>query len=122
MVSLTDNEGTDVRSALKDEEQNYSMSRILLIVWTTLIIGEVIINFHEMATSNPLLAFLSGIYLVLVGWAAGPRMAKYIFPAIGQIVNSIGQAKLRDPGISSDVSEIVQSSQSSSSKKTLIKG
>lgn len=115
---FTDNDGTDMRSAFKDEQQNYSTARILLWIWTVVIIGFLVFKFELLADSTSLLTFFSGVYLYLATWCAGSRMAQYIAPQLGAIISGIGQSKIKDPGISSDVSEIVSYQKS----KTLTKG
>lgn len=112
---FTDKDGVSMKSAWKDEQEQYSTPRLLLWIWTTLIIYEVLFNFQGLVTSNPFLAFLSGVYICLCGWAGGSKVASYLFPQLGAIVSGIGQAK--NVETSSDVQEIYEKT-----KKTLIKG
>jgi hypothetical protein len=86
----------DPMSIIKDEEKNYSMARVLVFLWTVVIVTMLVVN--SACLTPPLLTFLSSIYLFLCSWAAGPRIAKYLGPQIGAIVAAVGQSK---PSLSS---------------------
>jgi hypothetical protein len=93
-------------SLLRDEQRNYSTSRVLLLIWTTVIIGVII--WKDATVSQALLTFFSSIYLFLATWAAGPRMVQYLAPQISAMVNSVSQSKNVD--VSSDIEELVEKS------------
>lgn len=78
-------------SLFRDEEGKISMSRILLAIWTVVIVT--LLFWHITWLTQPVLTFFSSVYLFLAGWAAGPRLAQYFFPNIGSAVSALGSAK-----------------------------
>jgi hypothetical protein len=82
---------SDIMTLIKDEQRHYSMSRVLVFVWTVVIIAMLVVN--SACLTQPLLTFLSSVYLFLCSWAAGPRIAQYLGPQIGSIASAIGQSK-----------------------------
>ncbi len=74
---------SDKMSVIKDEQENYSMARVLLVVWTLV---------------------LSSVYMFLCAWAGGPRAMQYLAPVIGSISNAIGQSK--NVETSTDIQEL----------------
>lgn len=77
-------------SILRDEKNKLSAARVFLAVWLANGIGYLWLGHPD----NASLAFLSGVALPLICWAAGPRIAQYIAPQIGNVVGAIGQAKI----------------------------
>lgn len=78
-------------SLFRDESGKVSMSRVLLAFWTVVIVT--LLFWHITWMTQPVLTFFSSVYLFLAGWAAGPRLAQYVFPSIGNVVGSLGQAR-----------------------------
>src|SRR4051812_45545092 len=98
---------SEMMSVVKDEQENYSMARVLLVIWTMVIVGEVVFNLARL--TQPLLTFLSSIYMFLCAWAGGPRAMQYLAPVIGSITSAIGQAK--NVETSTDIQELVTKAQ-----------
>jgi hypothetical protein len=80
-------------SLFNDEQQNMSSARVLLWLWSGMCMYMVVGHFKEV--DNGVLAFMSGIEMALVGWAAGPRVMQYLGPQIGRAAAAVGQATSR---------------------------
>lgn len=89
-------------SVIKDETGNYSTARVLLWVWTVVIVIMLFSDYTHL--TQAVLTFLSSVYLFLASWAAGPRIAAYLAPQISKTVSAIGQAKTVTQ--SSDIKEL----------------
>jgi hypothetical protein len=100
-------------SLLRDEKGGYSMARTLLLTWTVFAMSVIVWKIDHL--SQPLLTFLSSVYLFLASWAAGPRMAQYIAPQIAAAANAIGQSKSVE--LSTDIAEIKAKLQSQTNQK-----
>lgn len=85
-------------SLLRDERGSWSAARVLLVCW--LLNACAWLWFGE--PNNVTLAFLSGVALPLICWAAGPRMAAYLAPTIGATVKSVADAKRKEPDMYRD--------------------
>jgi len=89
-------------TVFKDETDNFSTARILLWIWTVVII--IMLFGNPAHLTQAILTFLSSVYLFLSAWAAGPRMAAYLAPQISKVAQAIGQAKTVT--VSSDIQEL----------------
>lgn len=77
-------------SVFKDEKGQWSAARVFTGVW----LANGIAYLWCGNPDNAALAFLSGIALPLICWAAGPRIAQYIAPQIGATVKAVADAKI----------------------------
>ena len=81
--------GGDLCQLVRDEKGHLSSARVGM--WLTLLF-----SLHYIADGGAqpgVLAFLSGVTLGFVGWAAGPRIAQYLLPTLGQVAQGIASAK-----------------------------
>lgn len=91
----------------QDEQDGFSMSRTLVCVWTVVIIYHLLFRFDHL--TQPILTFLSSVYLFLCTWAAGPRMVQYLAPIVGRVASAVGQAKSVET--STDIQELWEAQQ-----------
>jgi len=79
---------------VRDEEGHLSSARcsfwLALLVSLTLI---VLAALNVVEISAAAYALLGTIFTFTCAWAAGPRVAKYLGPQIGRVVDAIGKAK-----------------------------
>jgi hypothetical protein len=80
-------------SLFTDEQQNTSRARVLLWMWSLMCMYLVL--WHHQTLDNGVLAFMSGVEMALIGWAAGPRIMQYLAPQIGNAARGIAQATSR---------------------------
>jgi hypothetical protein len=89
------------RAVIEDERGRISSARCLLWVWSLFSLALVALAWRTVG--NPVLAFLSGVEVALIAWAAGPRIAQYLGPQVAATAGAVGQsvrdaiAKRRDP-------------------------
>jgi hypothetical protein len=77
-------------NAIKDEQGSWSSARIGM--WTNLFF----LYGYIVWTSTPspvVMSALSAIEMSFMGWAAGPRIAQYLLPVVGQVAQGIGMAR-----------------------------
>jgi hypothetical protein len=81
-------------SLFRDERNKVSLARVLLfivVLYTLALAGaDSIFGFGVGAA---VWSMLSGMTLMFTGWAAGPRIAQYLFPQLSAFVSGIGAAK-----------------------------
>jgi hypothetical protein len=88
----------DFRDMVLDEQSGVSSARIGMWATSLLIFALVIIDsvlaIQQSKISIPAApyAILSTMFLGFVSWAAGPRIAQYLGPQIGQVASGIAQA------------------------------
>lgn len=75
---------------VQDERHQLSTARVLLWIWSAFSLG--LIALHWATVPNAVLAFLSGIEVALITWAAGARIAQYIGPQISGVASAVGQS------------------------------
>lgn len=81
---------------LKDERGNWSSARCSWWLVVTLVVGAVYVDTLTVReVSAGAWTILGTLVMFTGGWAAGPRMAQYLFPQIGATVQAIGQAARR---------------------------
>ena len=93
----------NIRQLVSDERNNLSSARVGL--WVTVLLGMFCIGVDAALTlgrssvrlPNTAYALLGTMFTVFASWAAGPRIAQYIGPQIGQIAAGLG-ASARDQG------------------------
>lgn len=88
-----------VHGFFRDEQGDKSLARVLclgallftfaIIVWDTNSPVEV---------PGAVWALLTSIDLALIGWAAGPRLARYLFPQVGAAAQGVASASKRLAG------------------------
>lgn len=88
-----------------DEKGNYSAARVYLCGCLAYQAIYLLVAPHD-ATLGLILTFFTALDTPLIVWAAGPRIAQYLGPAAGQIVQGVADsakalaekvAKRRDP-------------------------
>lgn len=78
-------------TVLQDERGTWSASRVLLVGW--LANAALYIWWRPNSESLGLvLTFFSAIAVPLVVWAAGPRIAQYLGPAVGGVVQGVAES------------------------------
>lgn len=82
--------------ALRDEQGHPSMSRRLLAIWTTVLLWLVWQDVEHKAVPNQVWVAVVPIYLVLVGWAVGPRIFQYFGPKVAEVATAVGRARGTD--------------------------
>ena len=93
----------DLRELVSDESSHLSSARIGL--WVTVLLFALVaavdvgltIQRTPMRIPNAVYATLGTMFTVFASWAAGPRIAQYIGPQIGQIAQGIGGANRDQP-------------------------
>lgn len=81
-------------SLFRDERGKVSLARVLLFVVVIYTLGLVAADsFIALGVGGAVWSMLSGMVVVFVGWAAGPRLAQYLFPQLAAFVSSIGSGK-----------------------------
>lgn len=78
---------------VQDERGRLSSARVLLWLWSLVSLALVVTTWRTVP--NAVLAFLSGVEIALIAWAAGARIAQYLAPQIGATASAVGQS-LRD--------------------------
>jgi len=80
---------------VRDEEGRLSSARFSF--WLTLLVSLTLVVLSALseavALSAAAYALLGTIFTFTACWAAGPRVAKYLGPQIGRVVDAIGKAK-----------------------------
>lgn len=71
-------------------------------LWSTCLFSAHYIVTHD-KPDVAVLSLLGSVLLGFMGWAAGPRVAQYLLPTIGQVAQGIAQA--RPPYPTMDVNE-----------------
>ena len=87
------------RHPLKDEQGDWSTSRISFVV--TLVFTLALIaadTFGDVEMPGEAYALLGGLLTGLIAWAGGPRIARYVGPAIAGVAQGIGAAGRRVAG------------------------
>lgn len=82
---------TDLTQILKDERGQWSAARVFLAVW----LGNAIAYVWQAPspeTIGVVLTFFTAIGTPLVVWTAGPRIAQYLGPAVGQITAGVAES------------------------------
>lgn len=96
----------DIRELVSDEKHHLSSARVGLWITVLLAIGcftvDVVLTIQHAAARipNPVYATLGTMFTVFASWAAGPRIAQYIGPQIGQIASGIGASNRGTDGVS----------------------
>ena len=88
----------DIRELVSDERHHLSSARVGL--WITVLLAVLCFGVdigltvtHAPARlPNPVYATLGTMFTVFATWAAGPRIAAYIGPQIGQVAQGLGQS------------------------------
>lgn len=98
-----------VRELVSDEKHHLSTARVGL--WTTMVLTFATIAIDIVLTilakhtiPNAIYSLEGTMFTVFASWAAGPRIAQYIGPQIGQIAQGIG-ASARPPHDGMDQNE-----------------
>lgn len=83
-------------SLVRDEQNGVSTARVGFWVWTVFTIALIAAVVTGRATDpgQAVWTLVGGVYMGLITWAAGPRMAQYLAPAIGSVARSIGAARV----------------------------
>ena len=81
-----------------DEKGNPSSARVLLWLWTLVVIGVIISHVRGVNFDQDLWPFLQTTFLALVGWAGGPRVMEYLTGAVSNVAGKIGSGKQRQYG------------------------
>lgn len=80
-------------SFFHDEQGDWSMARVLCftcILFTFWMI--VAASDGHYAVPMPVWALLTSLDMALIGWAAGPRIARYLLPQVGAAVQGVAHA------------------------------
>ncbi len=89
--------GQCVRNVLQDEQGNWSSARCLLWLVVVYTLVELHLVAHQgLRVDNAAYGLLGGLLTGLLAWAGGPRIAQYLGPQVGAVVQALGQAA-RDP-------------------------
>ena len=85
---------------LQDEQGDYSLARVLCLV-ALLFTFWLVIKASDGAFDVPLpvWALLTSVDLALIGWAAGPRIMRYLGPQIGAAAQGVASAGKRLAGM-----------------------
>ena len=91
----------DVRELVSDERHHLSSARVGL--WLTFLVFcavaavDVALTLHQhpVRVPNVVYATIGTMFMAFATWAAGPRIAQYLGPQIGQVAQGIG-ASTRD--------------------------
>lgn len=94
---------TKLRELISDESHHLSSARVGL--WATVLESFVVVGVDVGLSlarfpthiPNTVYVLLGTQFTVFAGWAAGPRIAKYLLPQIGQIAQGIGAANRDQP-------------------------
>lgn len=100
----------DLRELVSDEKGHLSTARVGL--WVTMALAILTVGVDVALTvaaarafiPNPVYALEGTMFTVFAGWAAGPRIAQYLLPQVGQIAQGIG-ASARPPHAGMDQDE-----------------
>jgi hypothetical protein len=90
---------------LRDEQGKDSLSRHLLVATVVFTFGVVVADLVLPGTAigSAVYSLLGTFGTVFAAWAAGPRIAQYIGPAIGQIAGGIAAGRhTRKHGINTE--------------------
>lgn len=83
-------------SLFHDEQGDWSMARVLCfmaLVFTFWLIVEASVG--GVSVPSPVWALLTSVDLALIGWAAGPRIARYLLPQVGAAAVGVASAARR---------------------------
>jgi hypothetical protein len=78
-------------SVFQDERGTWSAARMFLAAWL-LNAGVYIWLRGEVDTVGVILTFYSAVGVPLIVWTAGPRIAQYLGPSAGAIVQGVGES------------------------------
>lgn len=92
-----------MRQLVEDERGQLSSARVGL--WLTVCVAVAVIGVDVHLTlaastafvPNTVYAVLATMFTAFASWAAGPRIAAYLAPQIGQIASGIGAARRNEP-------------------------
>lgn len=80
-----------IKTLLSDERGDLSSARCSF--WMVLLYTVTMLTLSKVGIVDPFngaeLALLTTMFMVTSGWAAGPRMAQYLFPQIGSTVKAV---------------------------------
>lgn len=99
---MIDDEITIDTEFLQDETGSKSSARlswwISLVFTLSILLVDMFTRFDVPESGYPL---LTTVLMLCGGWAAGPRIAHYLFPQLAAAVQSVADAaaKRRDPGL-----------------------
>lgn len=82
-------------SLLRDEQHGVSTARVGFWAWSvfTMSIVASVVWFDAKEPSQAVWTLIGGIIMALITWAAGPRIAQYIGPQIGNVARAISTAR-----------------------------
>lgn len=85
---------------LEDEQGDRSFARTALVVALPFTAGLIVLDAAlSFEVAPPAWALLSAVDLALIGWAAGPRIARYLLPQVGAVAQAVGSAGKRLAGV-----------------------
>lgn len=73
-----------LREIFEDETGSPSAARILLVLWLAFAA-------YQLAHGRESVTLHDGM-IALIGWAAGPRLAKYLFPQLGGMAKAVAES------------------------------
>lgn len=84
---------------LEDEQGDRSAARILLVIALPFTAALIVLDAARgWDVPDPAWALLSAVDMALIGWAAGPRIARYLLPQVGAAVSGVASAARRFRG------------------------
>ena len=80
----------------EDEQGDYSLARALCLVALAFTFGVVVASgTGGLDVDGAAWALLTSVDLALIGWAAGPRIARYLLPQVGAAAQGVAAASRR---------------------------
>jgi Flp pilus assembly protein TadB len=88
---MTETKKTSLLNALKDEQGNWSAARLFLAIWLA---NAVVYTWMQWTTESlgVVLTFFTAIGTPLIVWTAGPRIAQYLGPSVGGVVQGMAES------------------------------
>jgi len=81
---------------LEDEQGDKSLSRVLLLGVLSFTLWAVVADSRgAIEVAGAAWALLTSVDLALIGWAAGPRIARYLLPQVGAAASAVASASKR---------------------------
>lgn len=78
-----------------DEQGDWSLARVLCVVAIGFTLAIIVAACMGCDVPNAAWALLTSLDLALVGWAAGPRIARYLLPQVGAAAAGVASAAQR---------------------------
>ena len=82
-----------------DEQGDWSLARVLCVGALVFTFAVVVVDtLAVVEVAGAAWALLTSVDLALIGWAAGPRIARYLLPQVGAAAQGVASASKRLAG------------------------